>query len=101
MANIPDHVEPGDIVKSVDYNLIVDVLHDLLNRVQLLEGGVGGIGVAITSIVPAGDLRVGQEITIFGRNFGFAIGAQRVFFNSARATIFKTGSSDDKLIIQI
>jgi hypothetical protein len=101
MVNIPDHVEPGDLVKSVEYNGIIDVLHDLLNRVQLLEGGVGGIGVAITSIVPSGDLRVGQEITIFGRNFGFSIGAQRVFFNSARVTIFKTGSNDQKLIIEI
>jgi len=101
MVNIPNKVDPGDLVKSVEYNDIIDVLHDLLNRVQLLEGGVGGIGVAITSIVPSGDLRVGQEITIFGRNFGFSIGAQRVFFNSARVTIFKTGSNDQKLIIQI
>jgi hypothetical protein len=98
---IPDHVEPGDIVQSEEFNGIIDVLHDLWNRVALLEGGVGGIGVAIFSLSPSGDLRVGQELTIFGRNFGFSIGAHRVFFNSVRATIFKTGSNDQKLIVEI
>ena len=102
MANIPNHVEPGDIVKSVEFNGIVDVLQDLTVRVLALEsGGASGGGVAIFSVAPEGDLRVGQEVTIFGRNFGYSIGAQRVFFNSVRVTIFKTGSSDEKLIIEI
>lgn len=102
MANIPNHVEPGDIVKSVEFNSIIDVLKDLTTRVSLLEsGGVIGGGVAITSVAPSGDLRVGQEVTIFGKNFGYSIGAQRVFFNSVRVTIFKTGSNDEKLIIEI
>jgi hypothetical protein len=102
MADIPNHVDPGDIIKSIDFNGVVDVLQDLTNRVALLEdsGTVGG-GVKITSIAPSGDLRVGDEVTLFGRNFGYSIGAQRVYFNSARVTIFKTGSNDEKLIIQI
>src|SRR5215831_16696944 len=102
MTDIPNHVEPGDIIKSADFNSVVAVLADLESRVAELEsGGVLGGGVVITSIAPEGDLRVGQEITIFGRNFGYSIGAQRVFFNSVRVTIFKTGSSDEKLIIEI
>src|ERR1041384_3962522 len=102
MANVPNHVEPGEIIKSADFNVVLDVLQDLKDRVSLLEtGGAVGGGVVITSIAPEGDLRVGQEITIFGRNFGYSIGAQRVFFNSVRATIFKTGSSDEKLIVEI
>lgn len=102
MANVPNHVEPGEIIKSADFNVVLDVLQDLKDRVSVLEtGGAVGGGVVITSIAPEGDLRVGQEITIFGRNFGYSIGAQRVFFNSVRATIFKTGSSDEKLIVEI
>jgi hypothetical protein len=102
MANIPDHVEPGDIVQSDGYNGVIDALKDLEDRVALLEaGGVVGGGVAITSLAPAGDLRVGQELTIFGRNFGYSIGAQRVYFNSERVKVFKTGSNDQKLIIEI
>ena len=99
---IPDHVDVGEIIKSADFNIVLDVLQDLTSRVESLEtGGAVGGGVVITSIAPAGDLRVGQEITIYGRNFGYSIGAQRVFFDSVRATIFKTGSSDEKLIIEI
>lgn len=102
MANIPDHVEPGEIIKSADFNIVLDVLQDLTSRVTSLEtGGAVGGGVVITSIAPEGDLRVGQEITIFGRNFGYSIGAQRVYFNSVRVTVFKTGSNDEKLIIEI
>lgn len=102
MVKIPDHVLPGDIVESLGFNGVVDALQDLSQRLATLEsGGVVGNGVAITSLAPAGDLRVGQEVTIFGRNFGFSIGAHRVFFDSARVKVFKTGSTDEKLIIEI
>ena len=37
MADIPNHVDPGDIIKSTDFNGVVDVLQDLTNRVALLE----------------------------------------------------------------
>jgi hypothetical protein len=102
MLKIPDHVQPGDIVKSDGFNGVVDVLQDMSQRLTLLEsGGTTGNGVAITSLAPAGDLRVGQEVTIFGRNFGFSIGAQRVYFNNSRVKVFKTGSTDERLIIEI
>jgi IPT/TIG domain-containing protein len=102
MVKIPDYVLPGDIVESLGHNNFVDVLRDITQRLTLLEsGGAVGNGVAITSLAPAGDLRVGQEVTIFGRNFGFSIGAHRVFFDSSRVKVFKTGSTDEKLIIEI
>ena len=107
MSTVPNRVKPGDLITSAYFNTIVDELADLERRLALLEGSgtgpgpIGGGAVVIDSFAPTTDLRIGQELTIFGRNFGFSSGSQSVFFNSARATVFKTGSSDTKLIIEI
>jgi hypothetical protein len=102
MATIPDHVQPGDIIKSADFNLIIDALKDHESRIAQLEGA-GAVAtnnnVAITGLAPAGGLQVGGQVTIFGRNFGFSTGAQSVFFNNSRATIFNPNSTDSKLIV--
>lgn len=57
--------------------------------------------VAITGVVPAGSLRIGEELQILGRNFGFSQGAHAVYFNSTRATQFRAGSSDSRLVLVI
>ncbi len=102
MATLPNYVQPGDVSMAAYLNSIVDVLKDHESRLEKLEDGDSNSNsVVIDSVVPSGDLRIGQELTIFGRNFGYSIGAQSVYFNSSRVTVFKTGSNDSKLIINI
>lgn len=57
--------------------------------------------VAINGVVPAGSLRIGDQIEILGRNFGFSQGAHAVYFNSTRATRFRDGCSDTRLVLII
>lgn len=108
MATVPNRVRPGDLITSQYFNTIIDELTDLERRLASLENSVQPGGdptgegqVSISSFVPTADLRGGQELVIFGQNFGFSSGAQSVFFNSKRVTVFKTGSSNTKLIIEI
>lgn len=57
--------------------------------------------VAINGVAPAGLLRIGDELQILGRNFGFSQGAHAVYFNSTRATQFRAGCSDTRLVLII
>jgi hypothetical protein len=57
--------------------------------------------VVINGVVPAGSLRIGDELQILGRNFGFSQGAHAVYFNSTRATQFRAGCSDTRLVLII
>jgi hypothetical protein len=105
MATVPNRVRPGDLITSSYVNTIIDELSDLERRLKLLETSspptdpTGEGAVSISSIVPLIDLRCGQELTIFGENFGYSSGSQSVYFNSTRVTVFKTGSSNTKLIL--
>ena len=107
MATVPNRVRPGDLITSAYFNTIIDELADLERRLALLEnsappGDPTGEGpVSISSFAPTADLRSGQELVIFGQNFGFSTGSHSVFFNSTRVLIVKTGSSNTKLIIEI
>jgi hypothetical protein len=103
MATIPNHVQPGDLIASATINSIIDALTDHESRLAKLEGSTSvsaGNNVAITGLAPAGNLRIGDPVTIFGQNFGFSTGTQSVWFNSTRATdLDVTNSTDSKLII--
>lgn len=97
------HVQPGDVISANFTNNLIDALLDLQSRVGKLEGtpSSSGNAVAITGLAPAGPLRVGDDVEILGRNFGFSIGVQRVFFDSSRVTVYRTGSSDTALYVQV
>lgn len=96
---LPNDVAPGDLIRAVDFNAVLAWLRDLEDRVAALEGA--DESVAITAILPAGPIRIGDTIEILGRNLGFQIGAHRVYFNSTRATVFGPESSDTRLVVTV
>jgi hypothetical protein len=92
-------VEPGDLITAGDYNRLLAWLQDLEARVSNLEGA--DESVAITGLIPAGPVRVGDTLEVLGRNFGFSAGAHRVYFNSTRATQFDPESGETRLVLEV
>jgi hypothetical protein len=94
-------VNPGDLITATDWNDLVAALNGLDARVADLESGGSNTAPRITQVLPTGARTVGEEIRIYGSNFGFTQGAHSVFFGNTRATNLRTGSSDTLLIVQI
>lgn len=93
-----DRVRAGDLITDFFLNDLLTYLEELDSRMTALEQGSGS--VAITSL-PFGDIRVGQEVHIRGRNFGFSTGQQKVFIDDVPVNSFKFGSDDTELIFTI
>ncbi len=103
MAQLFPDVLPGDLITADEMNQILHAINSLNDRVSALEGSViGGSGVVITDMIPpSGTVTVGDQMTVFGRNFGFSVGSHRVYVDDLRVTAFKAGSSDTQLIFDI
>lgn len=96
-------VNPGQLIKAEVINSLIEAHNDLLNRVIKLEQSspAGDTTVVISGTIPQNSVQVGEELTVLGRNFGFKIGAERVFLGTTRIDAFKSGSDDDKLIFDV
>src|SRR5687768_9695022 len=94
--------QPGDLITSNFMKLLIDQLVALDKRVTDLEGVVPGSGgnLAIISL-SASSLAIGEELRIFGANFGLP--AENVVSFNGQNPIrqFKAGSSDTLLIFDI
>jgi hypothetical protein len=98
MALDIQQVQPGDLVTASFFNELIALIEQLDARVTVLEEGeLPGGAVAITAVSPQ-PVRVGQDLTIVGANFGFSAGAHRVRFNGVQPSAFRPGSRDDVLI---
>jgi hypothetical protein len=95
----PRTVNPGDLITSTDWNDLVALLNALDTRVADLESGGSKTPPRITQVLPEGVRTTGDEIRIYGSNFGFTQGAHSVYFGNTRATGFASGSSSDSLLI--
>lgn len=95
------NVNPGDLIASEDWNTLVGMLNALDARVSELEQGGSKGTPTITQVLPTGAVMEGDQIRIYGANFGFSQGAHSVFFGNTRATGFLNGSSDSLLIVQV
>ena len=95
-----ENVNPGDLIKSEDWNRLVAAINDLDGRIAQLEIG-GGKAPRITQVLPSGAVTAGDTIRIFGSNFDFSQGGHSVFFGNTRALTFLNGSSDTLLIVQL
>jgi hypothetical protein len=105
--NIPlQPPQPGDPITADFAATLVAIAKNHEARLAALEGtgSSAGKAVVITGLVPAGPVRIGDQLQILGQNFDFSIGAQAVYFDSAAVTSYATGangSSDTRLVVQV
>jgi hypothetical protein len=102
MAQLLNRVQPGDVITSEMWNLVVDTINELLQSGQ-------STGIKVAAMVPAGTIaepiRIGTLLQITGQNFGYSIGQTSVTFTGAvgSAVIARdkmlTGSSDSRLLL--
>lgn len=102
MAQLLNHVQPGDIITAEMWNLAVDAVNELLQAGQTT-------GIQIAALLPAGTvgepIRLGTLLQITGQNFGYSIGQASVTFRgpAGDAVVSRdsmlTGSSDSRLLL--
>jgi hypothetical protein len=100
MASLFSRVRPGDLITASLFNLIYDELESLEQRLAAL--GVGGTTdqLSITGIIPAGPVRVGDEIRILGTGFGTAT-LNVVTFDGVLVNQIKPASSSTQLVVDV
>ena len=102
MANDLQKVQPGDLITAEYINNIIKSIQLLEGRVASLEAvGSGGDAVVVTSLYPAGPIRIGQDLQVRGRNFGLSVGSCAVYVDNKLVTAFKSGSNDELLIFDV
>jgi hypothetical protein len=92
-------VNPGQLIKSLDWNALIDLVNAMDARLAILESGTATSAPRIDlapDVVTEGD-----DIFIYGSRFDFSKGGQTVFFGSTRATGFLGGSSDTLLVVEV
>ncbi len=94
-------VNPGDLIKSLDWNELIALVNAMELRIAILESGTATQAPRITQILPSGPITAGDVISIYGSGFDFSQGGHSVFFGTTRATGFLTGSSDTLLIVEV
>lgn len=102
MAQILNRVQPGDVITAEMWNLVVDVVNELMQAGQTN-------GIQIAAMLPAGTqgepIRISTLLQISGQNFGYAIGQARVTFRGPSGDVVVTrdsmliGSSDSRLLL--
>ncbi len=73
MLTLPTKVQPGDIITSEFMNAIVDACNELQQKVVALEAPTGG-RTQITSLLPSGTKRIGDELHVIGQGFDVTSG---------------------------
>ncbi|MER0169348.1 MAG: hypothetical protein DU489_01795 [Nitrosomonas sp.] len=98
-----NEIKPGDLITSDLINQILADIADLNLRVAQLQSQqpATDTAVSIRNIIPSGNLTVGQEIAIEGKNFEFTNGNAYVSFGNKIVFSFKAGSRDDRLITNV
>ncbi|MGA1839278.1 MAG: IPT/TIG domain-containing protein [bacterium] len=101
MAINLEPVNRGDLITAEFINDIVAAIKALDMKVSALEAvTILDTNIHITAIFPD-PVRVGQTLTIVGKNFDFSIGAHRVYIDSIRIVAYQPGSSDNQLIFNV
>ena len=95
------NVDPGDLIRSTDWNSLVAAINALEVRVAELESGGPGGPPRIDEVLSSAIVTAGDTIQIFGARFDFMVGGHSVFFGDTRAITFFSGSSDSLLIVRV
>ncbi len=70
MAQLFTYVNRGDLITAQSFNEILDKMHEMESRLELLESGADpGSRVTISKILPATEQSIGRTLEIFGSNF--------------------------------
>jgi hypothetical protein len=103
MATSLVHVQRGDLITADFVNSVIDQLLSQDSRISALEAAAPTSGgVAITGFIPiGGSVRVGDTLSVLGRNFGFVAGATTVYIDSTRIDSFLATSSDQLLVFKV
>jgi hypothetical protein len=104
MATQLSYVQPGDLITASQINSLIDLLNSVQKQLDALQAGGGGPAgaVSISSLIPpSGTIKVGDILTVLGNNFGFSVGAQRVYVDDTQVNSFESGSGDQTLIFRI
>jgi hypothetical protein len=102
MATSLIHVQRGDLITADLLNSIMDQLLSQDSRISALEFGSAPGAVQIIALTPAnGNVQLGAELRVAGKNFGFVAGATVVYVDTTRIQTFKTGSNDQLLIFDV
>jgi hypothetical protein len=95
------NVQAGELITASLFNELIGELEKLDVRVTALEAtGVRPAAVEITDVYPK-PARVGDDVTILGKNFGVSTGATRIRFNGVSPTVFRVGSNDTAIICDV
>lgn len=101
MPDLPDSVQPGDLITAAHFNQLRLFLQSLDARVSSLEAAQEDEdALVILNILPTGVIRTGDEMTILGRNFGTP-DENVLRIAGVQVTQFKPGSDDTVLILDV
>lgn len=95
------NVDPGDLIRSTDWNGLVAAINALEVRVAELESGGPGGPPRIDEVLSNAIVTAGDTIQIYGARFDFSLGGHSVFFGDTRAVTFFSGSSDSLLVVRV
>jgi IPT/TIG domain len=104
MAQQFTRVLPGDLITANLMNRLFEELELLETRVAALEaGGVQGAGVIITELRPSNTRRIGEPLTVIGRNFLNPPENNEVTIEGTRVpnSFFHSDSSETQLVFDI
>ena len=95
-------VQPGDLITSAFVNSLIGHLEALDTRLLALEGSTrpAAGAVVITTVTPT-PVRVGQDLTVVGENFGVYIGAHRILLDGVSPSVVRPGSTDRVLVLPV
>jgi hypothetical protein len=99
-----DPVEPGDLITAALMNRLFTAVESLAVRVEELEGGGGATPVnapAISSRIPTGEVPVGSQLTLLGRNFLIPSDQNTVSMGSVTINQFLPFSSETTLSFSV
>lgn len=96
-------IRPGDLITATLINDVVKQIAAIEERLAFVEQSLGKDGaVVITGFIPeSASVKVGETLSIKGRNFEYSKGLARAYIDRYPVLGFLSGSDDDLLILKV
>jgi hypothetical protein len=89
-------VQPGDLIRAEIWNEILKAIADHEARIEKLEGQKPPeTDAVVIDKISKRTIRVGEQLTVTGRNFGWTTGATVVYVGDNLITAFVSGSNTE------